>query len=257
MRRPAARPAAPRAANERRGVSLARALSKLGVASRTQAAALIEAGRVAVNGRISRNPDQRLDMHRDTITLDGQPLSTQPRRYLALNKPRGLVTTTRDEQGRQTVYACLQEADKSLFPVGRLDMASEGLLLFTNDTRWAQQILDPDHHLPKTYHVQVDRILNQDELSRLAAGVELEPGVITRTAEITLLRAGTKNCWLEITLHEGLNRQIRRMLEAIGAEVLRLIRIRIGPVELGSLAKGKTRPLTEAELDRIQYGNGS
>lgn len=254
MRRPAPRSAAPtNTTSKPSGVSLARALSKLGIASRTQAVLLIEEGRVAINGRVTRNPNQRLDMDRDTLTLDGEPISAQPRRYLALNKPRGLITTTRDEQDRQTVYACLQPADKQLFPVGRLDMASEGLLLFTNDTRWAQQILDPASHLPKTYHVQVDRILNQEELRRLATGVELEPGVITRPAEIQLLRTGEKNCWLEITLHEGRNRQIRRMLETIGAEVLRLIRIRIGPVELGALAKGATRPLTEAELERIKH----
>ncbi|MEW5756364.1 MAG: pseudouridine synthase [Pseudomonadota bacterium] len=251
MRRPAPRSAAQTKTSKPNGVSLARALSKLGIASRTQAVLLIEEGRVAVNGRVTRNPNQRLDMNVDTLTLDGKPLSTQPRRYIALNKPRGLVTTTRDEKGRQTVYACLKDADKQLSPVGRLDMASEGLLLFTNDTRWAQQILDPESHLPKTYHVQIDRLLNQAEVQRLATGIELEPGVITRPAEVTLLRAGEKTCWLEITLHEGLNRQIRRMLETIGAEVLRLIRIRIGPVELGDLAKGETRALSETEVEQI------
>lgn len=233
-------------------VSLARALSKLGVATRTQAAALIEAGRVGVNGRPVRDPARRIDMQRDRLTLDTQPLCAQPRRYLALNKPRGLVTTARDERDRPTVYQCLQGDDRRLSPVGRLDMASEGLLLFTNDTQWARRILDPACHVPKTYHVQIDRPLAEAELACLRAGVEVEPGIVTRPAEATLLRAGTRTCWLEITLHEGLNRQIRRMIAGLGAEVLRLVRVRIGPIALGRLAKGETRPLTSAELAALR-----
>ena len=235
------------------GVSLARALSKLGVASRTQAAKLIAAGKITVNGYPTQNPSLRIDMDKDILALDGEALSARPKRYLALNKPRGLVTTASDEKGRQTVYQCLDEEDKQLFPVGRLDMASEGLLLFTNDTQWAQKILDPRSHLPKTYHVQVDRLLDTSEITRLSNGIEIEPGTTTRPARISLLRSGDKNCWLEITVHEGLNRQIRRMIESIGAKVLRLVRIRIGPVELGDLAKGQTRPLTAQELVQIQH----
>jgi 23S rRNA pseudouridine2605 synthase len=216
-----------------------------------QAATFIEAGRVAVNGRPVSNPNQRIDLQRDVLTLDGTPVTAQPRRYLVLNKPRGLVTTARDEQGRATVYQCLAEADQQLSPVGRLDMASEGLLLFTNDTRLAQAVLDPASHLPKTYHVQVDRVLAPEDIERLAGGVELEPGVVTRPAQVSLLRAGGKTCWLEITLQEGLNRQIRRMLETLGAQTLRLVRIRIGPLELGDLAKGASRPLTPDELAAI------
>lgn len=230
------------------GVSLARALSKLGVATRTRAVELIEAGRVTVNGSPARAPTQRVDMARDVLALDGQALSAPPRRYLALNKPRGLVTTARDEHGRTTVYHCLHGEDKQLAPVGRLDMASEGLLLFTNDTQWAQRILDPAQHVPKTYHVQVDRRLEAAEIARLCRGIELEPGLTTRPAHVELLRTGGKTCWLEITLHEGLNRQIRRMIESLGAKVLRLVRIRIGPVELGDLAKGATRHLTTQEV---------
>jgi 23S rRNA pseudouridine2605 synthase len=235
------------------GVSLARALSKLSVASRTRAVELIAAGRVTVNGSPARAPAQRVDMARDVLALDGKVLHAPPRRYLALNKPRGLVTTARDEHGRTTVYHCLREEDKPLAPVGRLDMASEGLLLFTNDTRWAQRLLDPASHVPRTYHVQVDRLLEAAEIERLRRGIALETGQTTRPAEVALLRSGGKTCWLEITLHEGLNRQIRRMIEAVGARVLRLVRISIGPVELGDLAKGATRPLTArevAELDR-------
>lgn len=234
------------------GVSLARALSKLGIASRTQATALIEAGRITVNGCPASNPKQRVDMARDALALDGKRLSAQPRRYLALNKPRGLVTTARDERDRPTVYQCLRDDDRRLAPVGRLDKASEGLLLFTNDTHWAHAILDPARHLPKTYHVQIDRVPEVPDLARLRAGIEIEPGLITRPAQADILRSGGKTCWLEITLHEGLNRQIRRMIEAIDAHVLRLVRIRIGPIELGDLAKGASRPLTPTELSALR-----
>jgi len=230
------------------GVSLARALSKLGVASRTQETALIEAGRITVNGRPAPNPKQRVDMGRDTLALDGRRLSAQPRRYIALNKPRGLVTTAHDEHDRPTVYQCLNDDDRRLSPVGRLDKASEGLLLFTNDTRWAHAILDPARPLPKTYHVQIDRVPAAPELARLRAGIEIEPGLTTRPAQVETLRSGGRTCWLEITLHEGLNRQIRRMIEAIDAQVLRLVRVRIGPIELGDLAKGASRPLTPTEI---------
>jgi 23S rRNA pseudouridine2605 synthase len=230
------------------GVSLARALSKLGAASRTQAVELIAAGRVTVNGVPANSPAQRIDMARDVLALNGVALREPPRRYLALNKPRGLVTTARDEHGRTTVYHCLRTDDKKLAPVGRLDRASEGLLLFTNDTQWAQRLLDPARHVPRTYHVQVDRLLEAAEIERLRRGIALETGQTTRPAEVALLRSGGKTCWLELTLHEGLNRQIRRMIEAVGARVLRLVRIRIGPIELGDLAKGHTRLLTEQEL---------
>jgi 23S rRNA pseudouridine2605 synthase len=238
-------------ANASPGVSLERALSKLGVATRTQAAVLIESGRVSVNGRAVRDPRRRIDMGRDTVAVDGEATRAIPRRYLALNKPRGLVTTRRDEQGRTTVYHCLKEEDKRLAPVGRLDKASEGLLLFTNDTQWAHRLLDPDQPISKTYHVQIDRRLTDAEIVRLSAGIEIEPGVTTRPARVDLLRTGDKTCWLEITLHQGLNRQIRRMIESIDAAVLRLIRIRIGPIELGTLAKGQTRLLTKQELARL------
>jgi len=231
---------------------LARALSKLGVASRTEAAVLIEAGRVTVNGRPAPDPKQRVDMGRDTLALDGRRLSAQPRRYLALNKPRGLITTARDERDRPTVYQCLSDDDRRLSPVGRLDKASEGLLLFTNDTRWAHVILDPARHLPKTYHVQLDRVPAAPELARLRTGIEIEPGLVTRPAQVEILRSGGKTCWLEVTLHEGLNRQIRRMIEAIDAQVLRLVRVRIGPIELGDLAKGASRPLTPTELSALR-----
>lgn len=242
-----------RANPARRGVSLARALSKMGVASRTVAAGWIEAGRVAVNGRVMRNPDACIAMDRDRITLDDAPLGAVQKRYVAVNKPRGLVTTASDEHGRATVYECLSEDDPHawLAPVGRLDKASEGLIFFTNDTAWAQRILDPARHLPKTYHVQVGRLLNEGEVVQLQRGVMLGDGVFAHAAAVSVLRSGQKNCWLEIVLHEGINRQIRRMLATLDAEVLRLVRVAIGPVALGMLPKGQSRPLTAQELQAM------
>lgn len=238
-------PAAPRDA----AVSLARALSKSGIASRTVAASWIVAGRVAVNDALVRNPDQRIDMARDRIAVDGQSIAAVAKRYLVLNKPRGLVTTARDEQGRGTVYACLPEAQAQwLAPVGRLDKASEGLLLFTNDTQWAQRILAPATHVTKVYHVQIGGQPDVALLEQLRAGVQLDADIRTRPAGVEILRGGTKNCWLEITLEEGRNRQIRRMLASVDRPVLRLVRVAIGPVRLGDLPKGQARELTADEV---------
>lgn len=233
-------------------VSLARALSKSGLASRTVAATWITAGRVTVNGVSVRNPDQRIDMALDTIAVDGQPVAAAQKRYLLLNKPRGLVTTARDERGRGTVYECLPaDCDQWLAPVGRLDKASEGLLLFTNDTQWAQRILDPATHVAKVYHVQIGGQADAALLEHLRAGVRLEDGARTRPAGVTLLRHGAKNCWLEIALEEGKNRQIRRMLASVERPVLRLLRVAIGPVLLGDLPKGQVRELTAAEVSAL------
>lgn len=237
-------------------VSLARALSKLGLASRTVAAHMVEEGRVAVDGRVVTNPDLRIDMAGTRLEVDGKPLAAVQKRYLAVNKPRGLVTTASDEHGRATVYECLQGENAWLAPVGRLDKASEGLILFTNDTAWAQRMLDPASHVAKTYHVQVDRLLDEAELARLRQGVVLEDGTPAHAAQARLLRSGEKNCWLEIVLHEGINRQIRRMIGALDATVLRLVRVAIGPVELGSLPKGRSRPLTEPELRGLSVQGG-
>ncbi len=209
---------------------------------------MIEAGRVAVDGRVVTNPELRIDMAKTRLEVDGKPPAAPQKRYLAVNKPRGLVTTTRDEQGRATIYECLHGEDARLAPVGRLDKASEGLILFTNDTAWAQRILDPASHVPKTYHVQVDRLFSEADLARLRQGVTLEDGTPARAAQVRLLRSGEKNCWLEIVLHQGINRQIRRMIGALDATVLRLVRVAIGPIELGLLPKGQSRALTEREL---------
>jgi len=238
-----------------RNVGLARALSKLGYCSRSQALALILAGRVSLNGIPRRDPETPVHLERDRITVDDHHVEASKKIYIAMNKPRGLVTTTSDEKGRDTVYAILQKSGERLpwiAPVGRLDKASEGLLLWTNDSEWAARIADPDSHLPKTYHVQINTTASEALIPRLKKGVPSREEVL-RAVEVKLLRFGTKNCWLEIILDEGKNRQIRRMVDACGLEVLRLIRVSIGPIELGNLPKGSYRHLTREEksvLDR-------
>jgi 23S rRNA pseudouridine2605 synthase len=241
-----------RRSSHQANVSLARALSKLGYCSRTQAQALIQAGRVQVNGTVQRAPSLRVDVRRDRIAVDGRRVTAVDHVYLMLNKPRGLVTTTTDERGRETVYRCL--TDPSLpwvFPVGRLDKASEGLLPFTNDTQWAARILDPATHLDKTYHVQIDRVADDGLMQRMREGV-VDADESLRAKRVRLLRHGTRNSWLEIVLDEGKNRHIRRMLAALDVNVLRLVRVSIGPLELGELGKGEYRPLTTAEREAIR-----
>jgi 23S rRNA pseudouridine2605 synthase len=247
------RPAAkPKAAPDGKRVTLPRALSKLGFCSRTQAEALIAEGRVALAGRLVTDPETWIDLSDAAITVDGKPVLAEARVYLMLNKPRGLVTTRHDPEGRPTVYDCLADfADAHLSPVGRLDKASEGLLLFTNDTDFANALLDPATHVAKTYHVQMDRIADQAVLDALAKGVEHD-GEFLRARTVRMLREGEKNSWLEITLDEGRNRQIRRMLEALGIECLRLLRVSIGNLALGTLEKGAVRALTEAEVQDLR-----
>jgi len=233
-------------------VSLARALSKLGFCSRAQARSLIQDGRVRLDGAVCRNPSLRVEMDRRRITVDGRAVSAAGRVYLMLNKPRGLVTTSADEQGRATVYQCL--TDPSLpwvSPVGRLDKASEGLLLFTNDTRWAAGVLSPASGLEKVYHVQVAGLPEQNDLLRLTAGIA-DGGQVLAAGRVRVLRQGQRNCWLEIALYEGKNRQIRRMLAALDFRVLRLVRTAIGPLALGELTKGTFRHLTAAEREALR-----
>lgn len=239
-----------------RRATLPRALSKLGYCSRTQAEKLITEGRVAVNGRIVRKLDDWVDVDSDVIAVDGEDVVAEKTLYLMLNKPRGIVTTRHDPEGRPTVYDCLKEFDgPHLSPVGRLDKASEGLLLFTNDTVLAQALLDPITHVAKIYHVQVNRMMDDALLARMIAGIAAEGDLLTATAA-RLLRAGEKNCWIEVELREGKNRQIRRMLEALGIECLRLVRVAVGAISLGDLAKGAVRPLTTDEIERLRRDAG-
>ena len=188
--------------------------------------------------------------------VDGHAIDSQQKIYLMMNKPRGVVTTASDEKGRDTVYAVLDKASEPLpwvAPVGRLDKASEGLLLLTNDSEWGARIAAPETHLEKTYHVQIDKVVDEKFTQAIMSGVRVDGGDVLRAAQARVLRSGEKNCWLEIVLDEGKNRQIRRMMEALGAEVLRLVRVAIGPLLLGELAKGAFRALTNEEkrtLDR-------
>lgn len=243
------RPYAPARSAPRFGV--ARVLSKLGLASRTQAAEWVRAGRVAINGRVVRDPESPVRQGQDRVTVDGRDIGESRRVYLMLNKPRGLVTTVADERGRDTVYRCFDGADMPwIAPVGRLDKASEGLLLFCNDPVWAAHITDPATGPDKTYHVQVDRIPDDAWLEALCAGIDSADGRLTAKSA-RRLRAGEKNAWLEIVLDEGKNRQIRRLLTAFDTEVLRLLRVAIGPVALGELTKGQWRELTEEEITAL------
>jgi 23S rRNA pseudouridine2605 synthase len=227
---------------------LARALSKLGFCSRSQAWERIAAGRVRVNGVAIRDPEKAVDWQRDCIEVDGRELRAASHVYLMLNKPRGLVATAADEGGRDTVFQCL--AGRGLpfvSPVGRLDQASEGLLLFTNDTAWAARITNPASQLDKTYHVQVNCLADHALTRRLNDGVKAD-GDFLRTKRSAVLRRGEKNSWLEIVLDEGKNRHIRRLLAAVEVEVLRLVRVAIGPLALGDLPKGSFRLLTPREI---------
>ena len=227
---------------------VARVLSKRGLGSRTQAAAWVREGRVSVNGRIVRDPEFPVSMDTDTVSLDGRESGAVERVYLMLNKPRGLLTTTSDEKERDTVYRCFVGSDLPwIAPVGRLDKASEGLLLFSNDPEWAARISDPDTGPDKTYRVQVNRLLESGSLPRIEQGMVVD-GERLGAKSIRLLRTGEKNCWLEIVLDEGRNRQIRRLLDAFDIGVLRLIRVAIGDLPLGDLPKGQWRALSEAEI---------
>ncbi len=211
-----------------------------------------------MNGKVHRNPETPVFGTRQRIAVDGKVIEAQDKIYLVLNKPSGIVTTASDEKGRETVYTILnacsvgktpvpRETLPWIAPVGRLDKASEGLLLLTNDSEWAARITAPQTHLDKTYHVQVGALASEESIQALVMGVKANDGEVPRAKRARRLRAGQKNCWLEITLDEGKNRQIRRMIEALGFGVLRLVRVAIGPLLLGDLAKGEYRALAVQE----------
>jgi 23S rRNA pseudouridine2605 synthase len=227
---------------------LARVLSKMGICSRSQAEQWIREGRVSVDGRIERDTQFPTLSERHRIAIDGIDFEAANPVYVMFNKPRGLVVSAADEQGRDTVYTALAAAGLPwLGPVGRLDKASEGLLLLSNDTTWASGITDPDTHLDKTYHVQVCGQPDDSALTKMQQGVD-DAGDFLKAKRATLLRAGEKNAWLEIVLDEGRNRHIRRLLLVLGFEVRRLIRVAIGPLALGELAKTQWRQLTAEEV---------
>jgi 23S rRNA pseudouridine2605 synthase len=230
---------------------VARVISKLGWGSRTQAAEWVREGRVRVNGRVVRDAELPVRRGLDRIEIDGQEPLPARRIALMLNKPGGLVTTVKDERGRATVYSCFADAALPwLAPIGRLDKASEGLLLFSNDPAWAARITDPSTGPPKTYHVQIDRLPDAALLAALERGA-LSNGERLKARSARCLRRGDKHAWLEIVLDEGRNRQIRRLLDALDVSVLRLVRVAIGSLTLGTLAKGRWRMLTQKEMDSL------
>ncbi|MFO1440782.1 MAG: pseudouridine synthase [Verrucomicrobiaceae bacterium] len=237
---------------------LARALSKLGFCSRSRAAELIRMGKVSVNRVVRKNPEFPVVLGKDILVMDDESINPVKQVYLMLNKPRGLVTTASDEQGRETVFECFAGTKlPHLSPVGRLDKASEGLLLFTNDNVWADTVTNPATHLDKTYHVQIEGPVDEAQLARLSRGVEDEEVGRLAAKSVKILRSGEKNTWLEFILDEGRNRHIRRLLEAFDIAVLRLVRVQIGPVALGNLPKGKWRELMKNEVLKLRGTVGS
>lgn len=229
---------------------LARAMSKLGFCSRSRATELIRMGKVKVNLVVRKNPEFPVILKKDVIIMDDVSINQAPRLYVMLNKPRGLVTSASDELGRETVFSCFENSKlPHLSPVGRLDKASEGMLLFTNDNVWADAITNPDSHLDKTYHVQISGTIDAKRLAQIKEGVvDEEQGDQLSAKVIKILRSGEKNMWLEVVLDEGRNRHIRRLLEAFNIEVLRLVRVKIGMLVLGNLPKGQWRELTKYEV---------
>ncbi|MCH7740085.1 MAG: rRNA pseudouridine synthase [Chloroflexi bacterium] len=224
-------------------------LSSAGVASRRKAEKLIVAGRVQVNGKPASLGD-RAEPGVDLITVDGEPIAAQAKRYLALNKPAGYVTTVTDTHGRPTVVDLVKVRER-VYPVGRLDLHTSGLLLLTSDGDFAERVTHPRYEIEKTYIVRIARPLGAAALRKLQSGIELEDGPL-RPAKVSITSDDRRT--VEMTIHEGRNRIVRRALEAVGSRVVELRRTRIGPVDLGSLPSGKWRELTQAEIDGLSRG---
>jgi 23S rRNA pseudouridine2605 synthase len=251
---PGGRPPSTPTGRTRGPLSLARALSKFGVCSRREAERWIEAGRVEVDGRAVRVPQRRIDPRRHRVAVDGLRVDDHSEWVvLALHKPVRYITTRVDPGGRPTVYDLIRDVDRWVFPVGRLDRDSSGLLLLTNDHRLGQRLTDPAHRVPKTYHVRVEGLPDAAALRALAEGVPLGDGSVSRPARVRALGAARGGqAWLEVVLTEGRNRQVRRMCAAVGHEVQELVRVAIGGLALGPLAPGRWRRLTPAEVHRLE-----
>jgi pseudouridine synthase len=230
--------------------TLDRVLSRAGLGSRTDARRWIADGRVAVNGKKVQTPDAWVDPQRDRVTFDGRPLRAAQKLYLLLYKPKGVLTTFKDPEGRPTVYDLLSDIKDWIFPVGRLDQDSSGLLLLTNDTAFGDFVTDPESHVPKTYLVKASLLLSDEQLDQLRQGIVLSDGP-TRPAHVARLRDAARYTFFEITLTEGRNRQVRRMVEALGAKVLKLVRTKIGAIEIAGLEIGRSRPLTPREIQSL------
>lgn len=231
--------------NQRR--TLDRVLSKFGLGSRTEARSWIGGGRVTVNGKKIQTPDFWVDPEHDRVALDGHPLTARQKQYLLFYKPKGYLTTYKDPEGRPTVYDLLGGVKDFVFPVGRLDQDTTGLLILTNDSAFGDHITSPQSKVPKTYLVKASMLLQEEQLDRLRQGIALDDGP-TRPAIVKRIREGAKYTFFEITITEGRNRQVRRMVEALGAKVLKLVRTGIGGIEIGRLEIGKYRNLSEEEV---------
>lgn len=236
--------------------TLDRVISKAGFGSRTEARSWIGGGRVRVNGKLIRTPDHWVDLEGDRVTLDGKPIAARRKIYLLLYKPKGCITTYKDPQGRPTVYDLIANVHEWVFPVGRLDQDTSGLLILTNDTQFAERMTNPEYKVPKTYLVKTSTRLTEENLDQLRGGVTLSDGP-TRPAEVVHLRDSGDKTFFEITITEGRNRQVRRMVEALGSKVLKLVRTAIGPLQIAKLEIGKYRVLTPAEvLELVRSASG-
>jgi 23S rRNA pseudouridine2605 synthase len=233
-------------------MTLDRVLSHFGRASRTAARGAIRAGRLKVNGRVIRDPECWVRLGQDTVQLDGQRLKPTRKIYLLFYKPKGVITSHGDPAGRKTVYDYLDESGRWVAPVGRLDKDSSGLLLLTNDTAFADFIASPESGIAKTYLVKTNTLMSDETVARLSAGVEMKRGDFAKPESVRRVEDRGKYTWLEIVLAEGKNREVRRMLEAVGFKVLKLVRIRIGPLTLEGLEVGKWRELKPAELAALR-----
>lgn len=229
-------------------MTLDRVLSRMGVASRTAAREAILAGRLKVNGRVVRDPDCWVQPARDVVQLDGNRIKPARKIYLAFYKPKGVITSHGDPASRKTIYDYLDESVRWLAPVGRLDKDTSGLLLLTNDTEFADRVTNPQSQIPKTYLVKASGLMSDELIAQLAAGVQMKRGDWAQPLSVRRMEDRGKYTWLEVVLTEGKNREVRRMIEAVGFKVLKLVRTRLGPLTLEGLEVGKWRPLTQGEL---------
>jgi pseudouridine synthase len=230
--------------------TLERVISKAGLGSRSDARSWIGGGRVRVNGKVVRNPDHWVDFKRDHVSFDGKPVRAARKIHILFYKPTGYLTTVKDPRGRPTVYDLIADLGSWVVPVGRLDLDTSGLLILTNDTQFAERLTNPDFKVPKTYLVKASTLLTDEQLDRLRSGLELKDGP-TRPAIVRRVRDSARYSFVELTISEGRNRQVRRMIEAVGSKVLKLVRTAIGEVRIGDLKIGTYRPLTAAEVKAL------